>query len=135
MYKMTSIIVTGIVSYEDTYLMIKRSQKDDTEPGTWEFPGGTVEEGEGFTDALKRELFEETHLRVVVGGISYAVGFERSSGKRSVLLCYRCTANGRDVALSPEHDDHLWANKETMLSVLNPEIVEDLRTQNVLGRL
>lgn len=43
-------------------LMIQRSNKDESDParGTWEAPGGHVDEGESPWDAAKREWQEET---------------------------------------------------------------------------
>ena len=45
-------------------LVLKRHPKSRTDPDTWELPGGKVENGEFFDDALVREIKEETNLEV-----------------------------------------------------------------------
>jgi 8-oxo-dGTP diphosphatase len=45
-------------------LLLKRSMNSKWYAGKWEFPGGKVDPGENFGDALLREVFEETGLRI-----------------------------------------------------------------------
>ena len=46
------IIVTGIIKYKNKFLIIKRSDNDDFMPGSWEFPGGNLENNELIEEAL-----------------------------------------------------------------------------------
>ena len=55
----TRIVLTGILKDNDLFLIVKRNENDDLYPGTWEFPGGHLENGETFKEGLKRELEEE----------------------------------------------------------------------------
>ena len=57
--------VGGVVIEEGKVLLVRRG----SEPmqGEWSLPGGLVELGEELTQALRREIEEETGLRVVVG--------------------------------------------------------------------
>jgi A/G-specific adenine glycosylase len=48
-------------------LLIAKRPLDAMLGGLWEFPGGKVEEGETFEQALRREIREETALEVTVG--------------------------------------------------------------------
>ena len=47
-------------------LIIKRSTDSKTNPGKWELPGGKVDQGESFDQALIREVCEETNLKVAL---------------------------------------------------------------------
>ena len=50
----------------DSKLLIAQRREDDMLGGLWEFPGGRVEEGETFEQALARELREELAIDVDV---------------------------------------------------------------------
>ena len=45
-------------------LIIKRSTDSKTNAGKWELPGGKVDQGESFDQALIREVCEETNLKI-----------------------------------------------------------------------
>lgn len=55
--------VIGVVQRADQYLVIRRSQTVRA-PGSYCFPGGSVEAGESDVEALKRELREELAIHV-----------------------------------------------------------------------
>ena len=62
------LTVRGVILNEnDELLILKRHPKSRTDPEMWELPGGKVEKGEFFTDALLREIKEETNLNSNIG--------------------------------------------------------------------
>ncbi len=52
----------------DRVLLVRRGQ--EPERGRWSLPGGRVEPGETTQDAVVREVFEETGVRVIVTGVA-----------------------------------------------------------------
>jgi 8-oxo-dGTP diphosphatase len=54
----------GIVVRDDTVLLVQRGRPPAA--GKWSVPGGRVHPGERLADAVIREVFEETGLRVRV---------------------------------------------------------------------
>ena len=68
------LTVRGIIKNDvGEILIVKRHPKSRTDPGMWELPGGKVEKGEFFTDALIREIKEETNLDCDVGNFCEAI--------------------------------------------------------------
>ncbi len=63
------VAVAGLVSDPRGRVLMIRSPRRD-----WEFPGGQVEEGESLTDALRREVLEETGITVSVVYRVYTFG-------------------------------------------------------------
>ncbi|WP_344447389.1 NUDIX hydrolase, partial [Kitasatospora nipponensis] len=57
-----SVSVAGVVVREDgRVLAIRRADN-----GTWEPPGGVLELGETVEDGVRREIYEETGIKVTV---------------------------------------------------------------------
>jgi 8-oxo-dGTP diphosphatase len=60
-------IVLAIIQKKNKVLIIQRSRPDKEVPDlNWAFPGGKVKSGETVEQALLREVYEETGLRVTV---------------------------------------------------------------------
>ena len=60
------IAVYGVHIIDDEILLVRASSMTEV-PGRWFLPGGGVEHGEHPTDALIREMSEETGLDAVIG--------------------------------------------------------------------
>jgi 8-oxo-dGTP diphosphatase len=60
--------VGAVVVEDGALLMVRRAQPPAV--GRWSVPGGRVEHGEMLTDALVREVREETGLAVVPGELA-----------------------------------------------------------------
>jgi A/G-specific adenine glycosylase len=58
------IMSCAIIEHEDK-LFIQQRRDDDVWGGLWEFPGGRIKNGESAADAARRELYEETEMRIV----------------------------------------------------------------------
>ncbi len=58
-------VVVGIIRNDLGDVFIAKRQKNQFMPDFWELPGGKVERNESHHVALKRELFEETGIKVI----------------------------------------------------------------------
>ncbi len=61
-YPMHIVAVSGFITNEDGDVLLVNSPKRG-----WEIPGGQVEIGETLTDALSREIQEETGITAEIG--------------------------------------------------------------------
>jgi 8-oxo-dGTP diphosphatase len=80
--------------HDGAILLIRRGQPPSQ--GRWSVPGGRVEWGERLTDALRREVEEETGLTVEVGDLAGLV--ERHYPDfHYVILDYYVTVTGGEL--------------------------------------
>lgn len=104
------LTVRGIIKNEnDEILIVKRHPKSKTDPDMWELPGGKVEKGEFFADALIREIKEETNLDVAVGDFCEAIQNDYMHKRTVQLMMYLTDING-EVKISEEHTAWMWAS-------------------------
>jgi 8-oxo-dGTP diphosphatase len=101
---------------ENKCLFLRRSSDSKTNPGRWEPPGGKVEPGELLDEALRREVFEETNLQIVVRRLLGAIEFELPAIKVACLIMEGRIMSG-DIHLSSEHDAHQWLRLEEIRQV------------------
>ena len=112
------IVLTGIIRYNDEYLIVKRSKNDDFLPGIWEFPGGNIEDGELILDALKREIYEEIGLTIDTNKSLlehfYDTINEKTERYHYIELDFLIEVDTKelDIKLSEEHDEFCWVKKD-----------------------
>jgi 8-oxo-dGTP diphosphatase len=90
--------------------------------GCWSLPGGVVEPGERLEDAVIREVFEETGLRVKTDII--ATVFERimpdSAGRceyHYVLIDFYCTMQGGELRAGDDSRRVAWFDIDSLESL------------------
>ena len=106
------LTVRGIIKNNaNEILIVKRHPKSRTDPEMWELPGGKVEKGEFFADALVREIKEETNLDVNVGDFAEAIQNDYMHKRTVQVMMYLCDVKG-EVKISDEHTDWMWADLE-----------------------
>jgi 8-oxo-dGTP diphosphatase len=92
----------------------------------WEFPGGQVEEGESLTEALIREVHEETGVDVSVGPLAGVYSNIRSS---IVMFGFLCTwTGGGEPTTSSESVEVEWVTpEEAQIRVVRPPLKDRLQ--------
>jgi 8-oxo-dGTP diphosphatase len=96
----------------DSYLLLRRSEEKDFAAGAWECVTGRLDQGEGFEDALHREIYEElgveAELLFMVGTTHFYRGDPRPENEL-VGLVYCVTISDRAaIRLSEEHSEFRW---------------------------
>ena len=103
-------IVCACIFQNEKVFIAKRST---TYKGIWEFPGGKVEKGETYEEALKREIKEELNLEIAI--LQKLISIEDKTKDQPLNVhayaCYilsgklQLTAHSEGCFLSPEAID------------------------------
>ena len=108
------VSVKGVLIHRGRVLVLRNDR------GEWELPGGRLDDGETPEEALRREILEETGLRVTVGSLVDAWVFQVTPRERVLVLEYACRVRDRHrqyagrtdgkggVRISHEHNESAW---------------------------
>jgi 8-oxo-dGTP diphosphatase len=105
--------VGGVVVDRGRVLLVRRG----TEPlrGHWSLPGGLVEVGEALSDALVREVREETGLTVRVVELIELLDRIHREGDRVryhyVIADYLCVVEGGEPRAASDADEVRWVER------------------------
>lgn len=109
--KIQKIGTSAFIYNNGCVLVVKRSKIESPFPGNWEIPGGGVEYGESSDDAIKREVREETALKIKVL-FPYTTFSYIWNKVHRIDIQYLCKPLSSKIKLSEEHDEYLWATKK-----------------------
>jgi 8-oxo-dGTP diphosphatase len=108
-----SVSVAGvIVDDEGRALIIQRRDN-----GHWEPPGGILEHGETIEDGLRREVYEETGLKIEPGTLT---GIYQNMQRNIIALVFRCSATGGSLGETDEAKAFRWVTAAEATSVMTP---------------
>ena len=113
MEKKESRVVAAVVKNGDRYLCMQRCRSHYPYISErWEFPGGKVEQGESYHEALVREIKEEMDWDVYVGRKLGTISHEYPDFKVR-LTAYLCKGGDGEFKML-EHLDCKWLTREEM---------------------
>jgi 8-oxo-dGTP diphosphatase len=106
----------AIIKKDGKYLVVHKSLTEPRFPGYWDFPGGCLEKNEGGKDAIKREVFEETHLEVLPLEVVRKIKLE-VNGCVVEYRVWEVKLLSGEIKLSHEHTEFKWLEKKELLKL------------------
>ena len=107
----------------ERYLLLRRSAAKDYGAGAWECVTGRVDQGEGFEEALHREVMEELGVRVEVMAILGTTHFYRGAPlpeNELIGVIFLCTLDDpAAIHIGPEHSELRWLRADEVLQSLD----------------
>lgn len=101
------VLVVAAAILDDGLILGCRRAPGRAAAGKWEFPGGKVEDGEEPSVALRREVFEELNIEVLVGDLINRTQTE--VGEFIIdLATYNATLANQRPVHSTDHDRLAW---------------------------
>jgi 8-oxo-dGTP diphosphatase len=109
-------VVGAVVENENNEILCALRSPDMSMPNLWEFPGGKVEENEGLSDAIVREIKEELKCDIDCLGI-----FNDNTHEYGNIIVNLITMRCRIKSGTPapaEHAKLLWLKRESLESLV-----------------
>lgn len=100
--------VTAAILINDGLILIAKRKAEDSFGEKWEFPGGTIEDGETPEDCLKREMKEEFGMGVSIGEYLGESIYHYDHGWIK-LLAYRTYWESGNI-VAKVHEDYQWVS-------------------------
>jgi 8-oxo-dGTP diphosphatase len=100
-----SVSVAGVV-VDDHGRALVTKRRDN---GRWEAPGGVLEHGETIEDGLRREVFEETGLKIEPVALT---GVYQNLPRSIIAMVYQCRAVDGQLTVNDEVTEFRWLSAD-----------------------
>lgn len=97
----------------------------------WEYPGGLIEPGETFQEALHREVREEAGVEI---GITGFIGICKNIERNIVNIDFTAKYVGGILTTSEESTEVIWASPEKAMEMITFPLTKKRLTNMLSGR-
>lgn len=111
------LIVHAAIINNRKLLILKRAEETYL-GGLWDFPGGTLEDGEEPEAGARREVLEETGLTLNELELFHSRSdFDQAKNKQFITLIFMAETTELTIKINPiEHSEYLWAKPNEIKS-------------------
>lgn len=110
----------AVILHEDKFLVVKKRQEDG---GHWDFPKGKIQAKETEQECAKREVYEETGLKIrMLPGFKAEIQYYPKAGVLKTVVFFLAFPEQAKVKyITGEITDHKWLPYEQALKQLTYE--------------
>ena len=119
------VAVTVLVFRAGQMLSMRRAATQEAGPGLWEGVSGRVHAGEDPIAAARREVFEETGLRVSIHARPITSYAALRRGDPMTVIVFAAAHESGEVVLSEEHDEFRWCDASELTELGVPVQLAD----------
>lgn len=113
----------AVIENSDGEILLLQEGKEGIR-GTWDLPGGSLDEGESITECAERELEEEAGLKGQVNGLVAVVRETNNDGQDVLVFAFELSWEQTGVDVDGEEIlDYQWVDPQKALNM-------DLRLDN-----
>lgn len=126
--------VGAVIVAEGRVLLVRRARPPAV--GQWSFPGGRLHLGERLADAVRREVWEECGVQVVVGdliAVAEVLVEEAAERYHWVVLDYRARIVGGRLAAGDDAAELRWVAAEELGTLAMPPQVARVARREIEG--
>ena len=110
---------------DNHYFLLQRAAHRDVGAGSWECVTGRLEQGEGFEEALHREVREELSIPIEIAFLIGTAHFYRGEAvpdNELIGVMYCCTTPDLDaIVISAEHAQSRWISADKAYEFLDSD--------------
>jgi mutator protein MutT len=131
------MVVSGAIIFDKDNRILLQRRSDN---GLWGFPGGYMEIGETVEETARREVFEETGIKLnkmelfsIYSGPEYEVTYSNGDEVALVQIMFRCNDFTGSITESEESIETRFFETELLpreILSTHKEIIEDLILKN-----
>ncbi len=117
-------IVYALIKRGRKFLLLQRPQSKKSYAGYWNLPGGKCEKGESHRSALRREVLEETGLKIKI--LNKIMDRIEDAEKPFRTIVYISEPAEGTIRITDEHSSYKWCSKREVNDLKAMPYIRDL---------